>query len=94
MKSNNEITILVVDDQDSIRNSITQLLQDEGYHSLSFALGEDALNYLQEHTIDLLLLDIMMPGKSGLEILKILREEYSQLDLPVILITAFAGYIV
>ncbi|TLM60954.1 MAG: sigma-54-dependent Fis family transcriptional regulator [Deltaproteobacteria bacterium] len=66
--------ILIVDDEQSIRDSLAGILQDEGYSPVTAANGEDALNLLREERPDLILLDIWMPGMDGLEALSRIRE--------------------
>lgn len=65
--------ILIVDDEQSIRDSLTGILQDEGYNSATAANGEEALAMLREEKPDLILLDIWMPGLDGLETLTRVR---------------------
>jgi two-component system nitrogen regulation response regulator NtrX len=66
--------ILIVDDEKSIRDSLTGILQDEGFRPLSAGSGEEALSRLREERPDLILLDIWMPGMDGLETLSRIRE--------------------
>ncbi|APG25250.1 MAG: sigma-54 dependent transcriptional regulator [Syntrophotalea acetylenica] len=67
-------TILVVDDEQSIRESLDGILQDEGFRTLFSETGEGALTLLTEETPDLILLDIWLPGIDGLETLRRIRE--------------------
>jgi len=67
-------SILVVDDEQSIRDSLTGILQDEGFAVFTAADGETALLMLREERPDLVLLDIWMPGMDGLETLARIRE--------------------
>lgn len=67
-------SILIVDDEQSIRDSLTGILQDEGFITLTAANGEEALQLLREERPDLVLLDIWMPGMDGLETLTRMRE--------------------
>ncbi len=67
-------TILIVDDEESIRDSLSGILQDEGFTSLTAENGETALTLLSDERPDLVLLDIWMPGMDGLETLTRIRE--------------------
>ncbi len=80
-------SILVIDDEVSIRESLETLLGLEGY-SVRMALdGEEGLRTLDQDNFDLVLLDLALPGQSGMEILPQIRERYP--ELPVIMITAY-----
>ncbi len=68
-------SILIIDDEESIRQSLTGILQDEGYRPLIAGSGEEGLKRLREESPDLILLDIWMPGIDGLETLRLIREE-------------------
>src|SRR4051794_18193633 len=63
-------TILVVDDEDSIRASLTGILEDEGYETVVARNGEEALAIVQKEMPDLVLLDIWMPKLDGMETLR------------------------
>jgi two-component system, NtrC family, nitrogen regulation response regulator NtrX len=67
-------SVLIVDDEQSIRDSLTGILRDEGFHAVTAGNGEEALNRLREERPDLVLLDIWMPGVDGLETLARIRE--------------------
>lgn len=78
--------ILVVDDEPVTRQSLTDILRLEGYNVASVANGEAAVDYIRIYSVDLMLLDLRMPGMSGLEVIKVT----SQLspDTEVIMLTA------
>ncbi len=78
-------SILIVDDEESIRFSLKGGLEDEGYHTLLAANGEEAVQVIERNEIDLILLDIWMPGKDGLQILEELNK--SGYRIPVIIMT-------
>ena len=67
-------TILIIDDEESIRASLQGILQDEGYRVLLAADGNAGLAQLREESADIILLDIWMPGIDGLETLQRIRE--------------------
>ncbi|GAA0529143.1 two-component system response regulator ChvI [Rhizomicrobium palustre] len=78
--------ILVVDDDELFRESVSTNLVDAGYSTDSFADGTTAVNYLtQTPEADILLLDWKMPGMTGIEVLQRLRQE--KIDIPVIFLT-------
>lgn len=78
-------TILVVDDEESIRNALKGILEDEGYNVMLANDGLDALNLLQRELPDLVLLDIWMPRLDGLETLGRMKELFP--DLAVVMIS-------
>jgi DNA-binding response OmpR family regulator len=78
--------VLVVDDDRALRHAVTALLQDAGYQTEQAADGPEALDKLRQHPVDLMLLDIGLPGMSGLEVLAHAREAHS--PLRVVMMTA------
>ena len=77
--------ILVVDDDDGIRDLVKQFLNKNNYLVTTAKNSEDALDKVKIIKFDLIILDIMMPGKSGLEFT---NENKKKLDTPIILLTA------
>jgi len=77
--------ILIVDDEQLIRELVADYLSDEGYTVLQAKNGRDALNLLREQAVDLVVLDVMMPGMNGFEVCEELRTFSSTL---VIMLTA------
>ena len=77
--------ILVVDDDEGIRTLVKKYLNENNYLVTTANSAEDAFEKIQIIKFDLIILDIMMPGKSGLEFIK---ENQKKLDTPVILLTA------
>jgi len=69
-------TILVVDDEESICQSLHGILVDEGYEVLTAGSGEECIKIVDEELPDLVLLDIWLPGIDGIEVLKVIRSEY------------------
>lgn len=69
-------SILIVDDEKSIRESLTGILQDEGFQPFSVESGESAIDRISEERPDLVLLDIWMPGMDGMETLTRIRDIY------------------
>ena len=76
---------MVVDDDDGIRSLVKKYLNENNYLVTTANSAEDAKEKIQIIKFDLIILDIMMPGKSGLEFIK---ENKNKLDTPVILLTA------
>src|SRR5262252_6960644 len=81
--------ILVVDDESEIREGLELLLTGEGYGVSSAETGESGLGKLEERPFDLMLLDVSLPDRNGLELLKEVRRRDP--DLPVVLITAYGS---
>jgi two-component system nitrogen regulation response regulator NtrX len=77
--------ILIIDDEVSILDSLAGILSDEGFTPLCVASAEEGLNRLKSETVDLVLLDIWMPGMDGIEALKQIKAEFP--DLQVIMIS-------
>ncbi len=80
--------ILVVDDIEENRDMLGRRLIRKGYDVVLADSGEAALALLGESEVSLVLLDIMMPGIGGIETLRQIRQRYSQLEMPVIMVTA------
>ena len=79
--------ILVIDDEAGIRESLEVLLTFEGYTVEMAIDGEEGLRTLEHRSYDLVLLDLALPGQSGMELLPQIKERYP--ELPVIMITAY-----
>jgi DNA-binding NtrC family response regulator len=79
--------ILIIDDEAAIRESLETLLSIEGYTVEIAGDGEEGLDRIGQNSYDLVLLDLALPGKNGLEVLQLIRER--QPALPVIMITAY-----
>jgi len=80
--------LLVVDDNEMNRDMLSRRLSRLGHTIMTAEGGEQALDLIEQQEFDVILLDIMMPGLSGLDVLKILRRSYSTAELPVIMVTA------
>jgi DNA-binding response OmpR family regulator len=78
-------TVLVVDDEPTLREVVVRYLEREGYHALVAADGDEAESILRNEAPDLVILDLMLPGTDGLEICRQIRAHSS---LPVIMLTA------
>lgn len=80
--------ILIVDDEPHIRRLLATRLQTEGYDVEEAGDGEEGLRKLPDFRPDLVLLDLMMPGANGLEVLSRIRADPGRGTLPVIILTA------
>lgn len=85
MKSN----ILVVDDEPVARQSLTDILKLEGYNVASAPNGQAAVEHVRTHSIDLMIVDLRMPGMDGLEVVQVVNQIAP--DTEVILLTAFGS---
>lgn len=83
-------TLLIVDDIAENSDMLSRRLERRGYLVECAEDGQSALNIIASKPIDLVLLDVMMPGMSGLEVLQEIRKSYSRLALPVIMVTALS----
>ena len=81
--------ILIVDDDPSIRHMLGRVLVDEGYDAPAAANGREGLEIAAAQEVDLVLLDLKMPGMNGQDALKQLNVLHP--ELPVIMMTAFPG---
>ena len=85
MKSN----ILVVDDENVARQSLTDILKLEGYNVMSAPNGQAAVEFIRTHPVDLMVVDLRMPGMDGLEVVQVVNQIAP--DTEIILLTAFAS---
>ena len=85
--------ILVVDDNQDVRDLIVHILSADGFHVFSATGGANGLAILKANEIDLVLLDVMMPEMSGLEVLEEIRNGSNKKirEIPVMMITAKSG---
>src|ERR1035438_36207 len=82
-------SILVIDDETEIRESLEQLLALEGYKAATASTGEEGLRCIENGLYDLVLLDINLPDRNGLDLLQQIKRESPELS--VIMITAYAS---
>lgn len=78
-------TIVVVDDEKEIANLMTTFLQNDGFNVQTFYEGQSALEFIQTNEVSLAVLDVMMPGLDGFELLQAIRQHYF---FPVLMLTA------
>ncbi len=83
-------TVMLIDDDPNMIKFLSAVLEDNGYEVMSAYNGSDGLKLLQEAVPDLLVLDVMMPKKSGFTLLKQIRRDERLKELPVLMLTGVA----
>ncbi len=81
-----KIQVLIVDDEPMLRDLLSEALTGLGYECATTLSGDEALGYLSHHNVDVVLLDIKMPGMSGMDVLSLIRLSHS--NTAVIMMTA------
>lgn len=82
------MALLIVDDEESNRDMLCRRLQRQGFEVWLAEDGPQALASIRDRLPDMVLLDVRMPGMSGMQVLQAIREQYSAAELPVIMVTA------
>jgi DNA-binding response OmpR family regulator len=82
-------TILIVDDEDGLRLSLSLILKKENYRVDTAGNAEEALDFLKLREYDLMFLDLSMPGMSGIDLLEMIHKQYPH--MPVLILTAHAA---
>lgn len=80
--------VLIVEDDENIRQLLKLTLASFNYELVDFENGKDVYDYLQNNKVDLAILDLMLPGMNGYDILKFIRSKATLKDLPVIILSA------
>jgi len=80
--------IVVIEDDDDLLDLTSRVLEKNGYNVSSFKLGEDALQSILENKPDLILMDLMLPDISGLDLCKRLKKNENRWEIPIIILTA------
>ena len=80
--------VLIIEDEPNIIEAISFILSRDGWHVDSHSNGHDAVSVVRARAPDLVILDVMLPGRSGYEILPDLRAQPETQDLPVLMLTA------
>ena len=80
--------ILIAEDEIDLREALETVLSDEGYEVLCVSDGEEAFNAYQTKSPDLLILDLNMPKKGGMEVLREIRSDQSDNHTPIVILTA------
>jgi DNA-binding response OmpR family regulator len=81
--------ILVVDDEPVARQSLTEILRLEGYNVSSIANGQSAVEFIRSEHVDLMIVDLRMPGMDGLEVIRVVNQISP--DTEIVLLTAFSS---
>jgi CheY-like chemotaxis protein len=85
-----DLTILIVDDEATTAEMFSLMLENEGYRTVVVHGTGTAIRSIQQHRPNLVLVDVMMPGLSGLELCRFIRREPDLQDLPVIIASAMS----
>jgi len=85
-------TVLITDDDADASRVIVKLLQKKDYRLLTAFSGPEALEVLGREHVDVVVLDVMMPGMDGLEVCRVLRSEPRYAELPIILLTGLDDF--
>ena len=83
--------ILIVDDDPDVILYMSTVLQDHGYHTIDAPNGQVGLEKVKSNHPDLILLDLMMPQKSGISLLSDLKNDANTRNIPVIMVTGVSG---
>jgi DNA-binding response OmpR family regulator len=84
-----KFNLLVVDDEPIARQSLSDILRLEGYHVTAVANGEAAVDHIRKYAVDLIVLDLKMPGMNGLDVVQVVNQVAP--DTEIILLTAFGS---
>jgi len=84
-------TVLVIEDEANIRNFTSRVLELEGYRVLQAENGDEGLRLMRESQVDLIVLDLKLPGVDGRLVLEQLKNDPELSSIPVVVITASAG---
>ncbi len=90
---NNKKRILIVDDEPDFCTIVQVQLEKEGFEVELAYNGEEGLEKIRANPPDVIVLDVMMPGKDGYEVCKELKADEKYADIPVILLTAVASHV-
>ena len=85
-----EKSILLIEDNELTRKLIEKFIELNNYKTIIAENAEDALNILRERSPDLILTDIMLPGMSGIDFVRAVREHPEYKDIPIIVLSAFS----
>ena len=83
--------VMVIDDDENTVKFLTVVLNENGYESVSACDGREGLEKLRETAVDLIVLDVMMPKKTGFVLFKQLKKDEKLKDIPVLMLTGVAA---
>lgn len=83
-------SILIADDDEMNREFLSTILSDEGYRVLCAKNGDEALDAIHHNLVDLALLDVIMPGRSGYEVCRIVKSQAETRFIPIVLVTGLS----
>lgn len=83
-------SVMVVEDNEKNRKLMRVILKAKGYNVLEASTGEEALSVLKNQKPDIILMDIQLPGMDGITLVKLIKENPTMNDIPVIAVTAYA----
>jgi CheY-like chemotaxis protein len=81
--------VLVVDDEEQVRNLVCTCLRRGGFEAVPSSSGEGALTLLETRTVDLILIDVLMPGVDGFDTVRVLKSHPEQAQIPVLFMSGF-----
>ena len=87
-QSSTDTNVLIVDDEVGVRDSMHEFIEMAGYHSRMAASAEEALEQLKIDPVQVVITDIMLPGMGGLELTKLIKQDYNS---DVIVMTGYSG---
>ncbi len=88
IRSTNKERILIVDDEEDILELVQYNVEREGFETICASTGENALKIAETEKIDLVILDLMLPGINGLEVAKSIKRNPRKMHIPIIMLTA------
>lgn len=92
MQHTGQHTILLIEDEEDLRDSIRQILDFEGYLVIPAENGEAGLEKLSGNKVDLIICDIMMPGINGIEVFRTIRSADETRHIPFVFISSLSRY--
>ena len=88
LESNKNETILIVNDEEAVQHQLSELLKPRNYTLLHAKSAQEALQYMKEQTIDLVILDLELPDMQGIELLDIIKQNQNYLTLPILILSS------